>query len=160
VPEASTLGRFRNQLVEHKLWDQLLNEINGQLAAKNSIMTKGRINIIDATPIEAAQSGPGKNVQGQAKRDPEAGWHVKKDSPIVSLSRDRFCTSLCKTDSLSPIGTNLSFWYLPSRIHTAPSIRRGSHLDARSLSVIVWLSWGFLILRRGYRGYGFLWISI
>jgi len=80
VPEASTLGRFRNKLVEHDLWDQLLGEINRQLEAKNIIMTEGRINIIDATPIEAAQSGPGKGKDGQVKRDPEAGWHVKKDS--------------------------------------------------------------------------------
>jgi IS5 family transposase len=38
VPEASTLGRFRNQLVEHDLWDRLLGEINRQLEAKNIIM--------------------------------------------------------------------------------------------------------------------------
>ena len=43
-------------------------------------MTEGRINIIDATPIEAAQSGSGKGKDGQPKRDPDGGWHVKKDS--------------------------------------------------------------------------------
>ena len=80
VPEASTLGRFRSKLVEHDLWDQLLAEINRQLEAKNIIMTQGRINIIDATPVEAAQSGTGKGRDGQPKRDPEAGWHVKNDS--------------------------------------------------------------------------------
>lgn len=80
VPEASTLGRFRTQLVEQDLWDRLLAEINGQLEAKNIIMTKGRINIIDATPIEAAQSGPGNGVDGKPKRDSDAGWHVKNDS--------------------------------------------------------------------------------
>lgn len=80
VPEASTLGRFRNKLVEHDLWEVLLGEINRQLESKNIIMTEGRINIIDATPIEAAQSGSGKGKDGQATRDPEAGWHVKKDS--------------------------------------------------------------------------------
>jgi len=64
-----------------------------QLEAKNIIITEGRINIIDkvngvaregalgyATPIEAAQSGSGKGQDGQAKRDPEAGWQIKKDS--------------------------------------------------------------------------------
>ena len=56
VPEASTLGRFRTKLMEQNLWDQLLAEINRQLEAKNIIMTQGRINIIDATPIEAVQS--------------------------------------------------------------------------------------------------------
>ena len=54
VPEASTLGRFRDQLVEHDLWERLLGEINSQLEAKSIILTQGRINIIDATPIEAA----------------------------------------------------------------------------------------------------------
>ncbi len=29
---------------------------------------------------EAAQSGSGKDKDGQPKRDPDAGWHVKKDS--------------------------------------------------------------------------------
>jgi IS5 family transposase len=80
VPEASTLGRFRNHLVEHDLWERLLGEINRQLEAKNIILTEGRINIIDATPIEAAQSGSGKSKNGQPKRDPDGGWHVKKDS--------------------------------------------------------------------------------
>ena len=80
VPEASTLGRFRSQLVEHDLWDRLLGEINRQLEAKNIIMREGRINIIDATPIEAAQSGSGNGKDGKPTRDPEAGWHVKNDS--------------------------------------------------------------------------------
>ena len=80
VPEASTLGRFRNQLVEHDLWERLLGEINGQLEAKSIILTEGRINIIDATPVEAAQSGSGNGKDGKPKRDPDGGWHVKKDS--------------------------------------------------------------------------------
>ena len=54
VPEASTLGRFRNQLFKHDLWERLLGEINRQLDAKNIILTEGRINIIDTTPVEAA----------------------------------------------------------------------------------------------------------
>jgi IS5 family transposase len=80
VPEASTLGRFRTQLVEQDLWDRLLAEINGQLEAKNIIMTKGRINIIDATPVEVAQSGPGSGLGGPPTRDFDADWHVKNDS--------------------------------------------------------------------------------
>ena len=80
VPEASTLGRFRNQLIEHDLWERLLGEINRQLEATNIILTEGRINIIDATPIEAAQSGSGKGKNGHPQRDKKVGWHVKKDS--------------------------------------------------------------------------------
>lgn len=80
VPEASTLGRFRNQPVEHDLWERLLGEINHQLDAKSIILTERRINIIDATPVEAAQSRSGKGKDGQPKRDRQAGWHVKEDS--------------------------------------------------------------------------------
>ena len=79
VPEASTLGRFRTQLVEPNLWDRLLAEVNHQLDAKNIIMTQGRINIIDATLVEAAQSGPSNGADGQPTRDPDAGWHAKND---------------------------------------------------------------------------------
>ena len=80
VLDATTIGRFRQKLVEHDLWEVLLGEVNRQLEVKYIIMTKGRINIIDATPIEAAQSGPGKGVDNQPTRDPEAGWHIKADS--------------------------------------------------------------------------------
>ena len=80
VPDASTIGRFRAKLVEHELWEVLLAEVNRQLEKKRIIMTEGRINIIDATPVEAAQSGPGLGVDGQPKRDKDAGWHVKANS--------------------------------------------------------------------------------
>jgi len=50
VPDASTIGRFRQKLVEHELWEILLGEVNHQLEEKRIIRTKGRINIIDARP--------------------------------------------------------------------------------------------------------------
>ncbi len=80
TPDATTLGRFRTQLVKHDLWELLLGEINRQLEAQNIIMREGRINIIDATPVEAAQSGPGKTKGGESKQDKDAGWHVKNDA--------------------------------------------------------------------------------
>lgn len=80
TPDDTTLGRFRNQLVKHDLWELLLGEINRQLEVQNIIMSEGRINIIDATPVEAAQSGSGKNKGGERKQDTDAGWHVKNDS--------------------------------------------------------------------------------
>jgi IS5 family transposase len=73
VPDATTIRRFCQQLVEHGLWDILLGEVNRQLEAKHIIMTEGRINIIDATPVEAAQSGRGKDANDEPTRDPEAG---------------------------------------------------------------------------------------
>lgn len=74
VPDATTIGRFRAKLVEHDLWEALLGEVNRQLGAKHIIMTEGRINIIDATPVEAAQSYAGDCADGQPKRDRDAGW--------------------------------------------------------------------------------------
>lgn len=80
VPDATTLGRFRMKLVEHDLWELLLGEVNRQLETSNIIITEGRVNIIDATAVEAAQSGSGKDKQGEPTMDAEAGWHVKADS--------------------------------------------------------------------------------
>jgi IS5 family transposase len=60
VPDAPTWGRFRTQLMEHDLWERLLGEINRQLEEKHIIIAEGRVDIIDATAIEAARSGPGK----------------------------------------------------------------------------------------------------
>ncbi|MDP0562730.1 MAG: transposase [Candidatus Endonucleobacter sp. (ex Gigantidas childressi)] len=55
-------------------------EINRQLEAKNIIMSESRINIIDATPIEAVRSGSSHDKNGKPTKDPKAGWHVKNDS--------------------------------------------------------------------------------
>ncbi len=80
IPDATTLRRFRQQLVQYDLWEKLLGEVNRKLEEKHIAMTKGRINIIDATPVEAAQSGPGSGGDGKATKDSDAGWHVKRDS--------------------------------------------------------------------------------
>jgi IS5 family transposase len=80
IPDATTLGCFRQQLVDHDLWEKLLGEVNRQLEEKHIIMTEGRVNIVDVTPVEAAQSVPGKGVDGNPTKDEEAGWHVKQDS--------------------------------------------------------------------------------
>jgi IS5 family transposase len=94
VAEASTLGRFRNQLVKHDLWERLLGEINHQLDAKNIILTQGRIHIIDAPPVEAAQSGSGKGKDGQPKRDKlerfgSADWQCRSGADQVQRKGNR-----------------------------------------------------------------------
>ena len=80
VPDATTLRRFRTRLVKHDLWELLLGEVNRQLEEQRIVMTEGRIDTVDATPVEAARSGPRKGEDGVATRDAEAGLHVKKDS--------------------------------------------------------------------------------
>ncbi|KLN61834.1 hypothetical protein WH96_05970 [Kiloniella spongiae] len=70
VPQASTLGRFRIALEKTGHLDAVLTQINEQLSQSNVILQEGRVAIVDATLVEAAQSG-------LRKPDPEAGSHVK-----------------------------------------------------------------------------------
>ncbi|MDP0563221.1 MAG: hypothetical protein QS721_13195 [Candidatus Endonucleobacter sp. (ex Gigantidas childressi)] len=70
-------------------------EINRKFEAKNIIMSEGRINIIDATPIEAVRSGSGHDKSGKPTKDPEAGWHVKNDSRGNKKSTYGFSVHTC-----------------------------------------------------------------
>lgn len=70
VPQASTIGRFRIALEQSGRMEAVLTEINAQLARANVILEEGRVAIVDATIVEAAQSGI-------KHADPEAGSHVK-----------------------------------------------------------------------------------
>lgn len=75
VPQASTIGRFRVALERSGQLGAVLNEINGQLLQANVILQEGRVAIVDATVIEAAQSGIRKG-------DPDAGSHVKVNAKV------------------------------------------------------------------------------
>ena len=55
IPDATTLGRFRQQLVQYGLWERLLEEVKRQLEAHQVIISKGRVNIIDATLVPAVR---------------------------------------------------------------------------------------------------------
>jgi IS5 family transposase len=77
APDHSTLSRFRTQLMEKKLWEPLLEEVNRQLAARHIIIKEGQVSIIDATVVEAHQSRPHQREDGSTTQDPDAGWHVK-----------------------------------------------------------------------------------
>ena len=79
VPDATTLGRFRSRLAGHDLWELLPGGADRQLEEQHIVMTGGRINIVDATPVGAARSGRDKRKGGAAARDPEAGPDVGKD---------------------------------------------------------------------------------
>ena len=74
------LGGSGLALAKHDLWELLLGEASRQLEEQRIVMTEGRINIVDATPVEAARPGRGKGKNGAAVRDPEAGLHARKDS--------------------------------------------------------------------------------
>lgn len=68
VPEASTLGRFRQHLGGRL--QACLDEVLAMLEEARVVLAEGRIAIVDATVVEAAQSGV-------RKPDPEAGARVK-----------------------------------------------------------------------------------
>ncbi|MDP0563554.1 MAG: transposase [Candidatus Endonucleobacter sp. (ex Gigantidas childressi)] len=58
-------------------------------------MSEGRVNIIDATPIEAARSGSGHDKSGKPTKNPEAGWHVKNDNRGNKKSTYGFSVHTC-----------------------------------------------------------------
>lgn len=68
VPDATTLGRFRARLGDRM--ETLLADVVAQLEEAGVILAEGRIAIVDATVIEAAQSRKDTG-------DPEAGSRVK-----------------------------------------------------------------------------------
>jgi transposase, IS5 family len=65
LPDESTILRFRHLLEEHKLADQILDEVNALLSHKGLLLKAGTV--VDATLIAAPSST--KNQHGE--RDPE-----------------------------------------------------------------------------------------
>ena len=60
------------------------------------IMSGGRVNIIDATLVEAGQSGPGKGVDGKPTKDVEAGWQCEAGQPgPLKIYLRLFCAYRC-----------------------------------------------------------------
>ena len=81
VPDATVLCRYRGELREGDLLERLLEEINGQLTRAGVMLEQGRIAIVDATVIEASQSGA---VHG----DEEAGF-AHKPNPRGTMAKTR-----------------------------------------------------------------------
>lgn len=53
VPDASTIGRFRQSLMANKLYDELFKNINQQLELQGLMFQSGRTIIVDATLIKS-----------------------------------------------------------------------------------------------------------
>ena len=85
VPDHTTICRFRNLLAERKLFQKLLDEVNGQLAAQGKLVKSGCV--VDATLISSA-SRPRKQVDIEiAVTDREEDDH--SDCQVtVSYSKD------------------------------------------------------------------------
>ena len=78
APDHSTFSRFRDQLIQHGVHDQLFKELDRQLESRGLMLKKGTL--IDATVIEAAPKKPNQNADGTAGKspvDPEADWTKK-----------------------------------------------------------------------------------
>ena len=71
VPDDSTLSRFRSQMGDRL--EACLAEVVAMLEERRVILAEGRVAIVDATVMEAAQSGV-------THADPEAGSWVKVDA--------------------------------------------------------------------------------
>lgn len=80
VPDHSTFWRFRNLLEKDNLLQVLLDEINIQLSNQGLLIRSGEVSIIDASVIEAKNSRPNKDKDGQNTQDTEAGYNVKQGS--------------------------------------------------------------------------------
>ena len=80
VPDHSTFWRFRQKLEDQQLIEQLFSAVNEQLREQGLYIKQGEVSIVDASVIEAKQSRPNKNKQGESTQDPEAAWNVKNGS--------------------------------------------------------------------------------
>lgn len=74
VPDETTLVRFRQRLIKHKLHEKLLQIVNDCLS-QNGLMVR-RVTLIDATLIEAATKSPSKGDKGLEE---EASYTVKNN---------------------------------------------------------------------------------
>ena len=86
IPDATTVGRFRNFLIDNDLLDKLLDEINNQLEKYGLKIKNAETAIIDATLVATQASKYNKVIEedkdGNAIKytlckDQDAGWQKK-----------------------------------------------------------------------------------
>lgn len=75
VPDETTICRFRNKLVEHRLYEKVFEEINKQLEKKGLVIKQG--SIVDASLVKSHYRA---NAAG-ARKDADATWTVKQERP-------------------------------------------------------------------------------
>jgi transposase, IS5 family len=78
VPDATTLCRFRNRLIQARVLEKLFIELDHQLETAGLILKSGTL--LDATLIETAAARPPKG-QDQAARDPDAAFAKRSGKP-------------------------------------------------------------------------------
>lgn len=124
VPDATSPGRFRTRLVEQNLWELLLGEVNRQLEEQQIVMTEGRINIIDATPVEAARSGRGKYPLSEEDKQRNAEVVVVRSGVERTSATYKHCYALSRIRLLG-LAKNLTFYGFAAVAH---NIRKSAKL--------------------------------
>lgn len=76
TPDETTICRFRNKLIENRLYEKLFEDINKQLEKKGLVVKHG--SIVDATLVKAHYRPAPPT---QEAKDPDASWTVKQDKP-------------------------------------------------------------------------------
>jgi len=69
VPDESTICRFRNSLLKHKLYDKLFDSVNRQLEAKDLIAKTGKSILVDASLIKSNNTQIKNKTKEQRKED-------------------------------------------------------------------------------------------
>jgi IS5 family transposase len=77
VPDHSTLSRFRKVLLEQRLGEQLLAEVNRQLAEKGLVLKRGTL--VDASLVGANARRPRKGEPKERRSDQDAAWNAMPD---------------------------------------------------------------------------------
>jgi transposase, IS5 family len=77
VPDHSTLSRFRQVLVEQKLGERLLAEVNRQLERQGLVLKRGTL--VDASLVAANARRPRKGEPKEARSDRDAAWNAMPD---------------------------------------------------------------------------------
>lgn len=94
VPDSTTICRFRTLLIQHKLMDSLLAEVNTQLEQKGLKVKASKGAILDATLITSC-ARPKKEVEAiLVDREENEACYATKD--LVNLSQDPDATWLKK----------------------------------------------------------------
>lgn len=75
TPDESTICRFRNSLLKHKLYDKLFESVNRQLESKNLIAKTGKSVLVDASLIKSDNTQVKNKTKEQRQENKE---EVKK----------------------------------------------------------------------------------
>jgi transposase, IS5 family len=80
VPDHSTFSRFRTELVERRLSERLLAELNRQLDARGLMVKAGTL--IDASLVAADARRPRKDEPLDGRSDQDASWNAMPEQPL------------------------------------------------------------------------------